>query len=243
MWCTGAVAALLTGCPGGDDGESVGSADTGDTDGTTVSTSATSTTASTTESTTASTTDSTTSPMTTTASMTTTPTTDTDPTDTDADTTDTDTGGVACGELSCGGGEYCDWGVNSCGADRYDEPMCAPLPDGCPGIVEHPVCGCDGVVYSGECAASVLGVDVDESGACPAPGGLFQCGYKYCDPEISYCQIQYSDIGGYPHSYGCMPLPDGCGGEPGCECLADELCGSSCEAGPDGGYIVSCAGG
>lgn len=248
MWCSSVVAALLTGCPAGDDGESVGSAETTDTDDpttTTASTTAT-TTASTTESTTASTTASTTEPMTTTASMTTetdpsdTDTTDTDTTDSD---TDTDTGGAACGNLVCNDSEYCDWSVNSCGVDRFDEPVCTPIPDGCAGVLEDPVCGCDGIVYSGECAAAVLGVDVDEDSGCTAPDGLFECGYKYCDSEISYCQVQYSDVFGYPNSYGCMPLPQICDGQPSCSCLEDELCGTSCEASPDGGLIVSCAGG
>jgi hypothetical protein len=168
-------------------------------------------------------------------------TTDTDPSDTD--TTETDTGGVACGDLSCDDGEYCDWGVNSCGADRFDETVCTPIPDGCAGVVEDPVCGCDGIVYSGACAASVLGVDIDEDGGCTAPDGLFQCGYAYCDPLTSYCQVQYSDIGGYPNSWGCISLPKSCDGGTDCECLAEELCGGSCEATPDGGYLVSCAGG
>lgn len=248
MWCSSAVAALLTGCPAGDDGESVGSAETAATEDPTTTTASTTaaTTVSTTESTTASTTDSTTAsttaPMTTTASMTA-DTTDTDPSDTDATDSDTDTGGAVCGNLLCTNTEYCDWGVNSCGLDRFDEPVCTPIPDGCVGVLEDPACGCDGIVYSGECAAAVLGVDVDEDNSCTAPDGFFECGYKYCDPELAYCQIQYSDVGGYPNSYGCMPLPQICDGQPSCGCLEEELCGSSCEESPDGALIVSCAGG
>jgi len=170
---------------------------------------------------------------------------DTDPSDTDTtdSDTDTDTGGAVCGNLVCNDSEYCEWGVNSCGVDRFDEPVCTPIPDGCPGVLEDPVCGCDGIVYSGECAAAVLGVDVDEDNGCAAPDGFFECGYKYCDSEISYCQVQYSDVGGYPNSYGCMPLPQICDGQPSCSCLEEELCGTSCEESPDGGLVVSCAGG
>lgn len=201
------------------------------TDSTTASTTA-STSASTTESPTTSTTDPT---VSTTATS-----TDTDPTDTDPTDTTTDTGG---GCESCDAGEYCDWALNGCGTSRFDEVVCTPIPDGCPAVEEDPVCGCDGVVYSGACAAALLGVDVDVEGDCTAPAGTFQCGYGFCDPTTSYCQRSVSDIGGYPDGWSCVDLPAGCSETPDCACLADEPCAFDCSETKDGGLLLTCPGG
>src|SRR5262245_29896305 len=187
---------LLLGCPAADDtsdddvGGSETTAGTSSTVSTSVSTSATTTSASTSVGT-SSTTDPTVGEVTTTTL--------------DTGDTETDTGMPAC--ASCNAGEYCDFPVNSCGTAQYDEGVCTVIPDGCPAVEEDPVCGCDGIVYSGTCAAALLGVDIDTSGQCEAPAGLFECGYNFCDPATSYCQWSVSDVGGSPDGWSCVPLP------------------------------------
>lgn len=231
---------VLAGCPGAEGGDTdAGTEDGGTSTGmtTTASTTATTTTASTTDSTTATTTASTTA-----TSVTTTTTTETE-TDTDPDT-GTETGGAACGAVVCAPDEYCDWPTNGCGSDRFDEPVCTPIPEGCPAVEGDPACGCDGVVYSDACAASLVGVDVDEGNACTPPGGFFECGHVFCDPAVAYCQVSTSDIGGFPNGYACLPLPGDCGDAPSCDCLADEPCAEfSCEPTADGGLLIICPGG
>jgi Kazal-type serine protease inhibitor domain len=237
-WAAISCCVLLLGCPADDDGTD-DAADT-TTDASSTSQSTTASTTVTTDTTTASTTVSTTD-ATVTTDATTSEGSATDPSETDTDAT-TDTGGGACD--ACDVGEYCDWSVNSCGARRFDEPGCAPIPDGCPAVEEDPVCGCDGVVYAGECAAALLGVDIDVEGECTAPAGTFACGYKYCDAALSYCQWSVSDVGGSPDGYGCVPLPQGCDDAPSCACVADEPCAEfSCEPTDDGGLLVTCPGG
>ena len=229
---------IALGCPA-DDGETDDGADS--TSGASSSTSPTTTSPTTTASTS-------TSPTSTSASTTVDPstgevTTTTDGTDTDDPSeTETDTQGVGCD--ACGPGEYCDYPVNSCGTGGFDEGVCTPIPDGCPAVEEDPVCACDGVVYSGECAAALLGVDVALQGGCTPPPDTFECGYKYCDPALSYCQWSVSDVGGYPDGWACVPLPEACGDTPGCECLADEPCAMfACEPTDDGGLLITCPGG
>lgn len=157
--------------------------------------------------------------------------------------TGTESGGEACGDTICDANEYCDWPVNSCGADPSDVPLCTARPDDCPPSAGDPVCGCDGQVHVNDCGAAGEGVDVREANDCATPKGLFPCGFKFCDPLYSYCQVSISDVGGYPNGYACLSLPEPCGETPTCECLADEICGGSCEATPDGGLTVVCPGG
>jgi hypothetical protein len=154
----------------------------------------------------------------------------------------TDGGGPECDGQTCASDEFCDWGVNTCGAE-YDEGTCTERPqEGCAEIYE-PVCGCDGAVYGNGCEAQQGGVDVNENGGCEPPGGLFACGWRFCDPNSSYCQVGYSDVGGEPNSYNCLPLPDGCGDAPSCDCLADEPCADfNCE-GDENGLQLECPGG
>ena len=145
--------------------------------------------------------------------------------------------------MDCAADQYCDWVMNSCGANRVDQPQCTMIPDGCPELVEDPVCGCDGIVYSGECSAALLGVDVDVDGACTTPPDLFPCGYKFCDPTTSYCQHSVSDVLPSPDGFTCVPLPDACGETPDCDCLAARPCAEfSCEPSGDG-LVVICPGG
>ncbi|MBX7077769.1 MAG: hypothetical protein K1X88_01195 [Nannocystaceae bacterium] len=237
------LALAAAGC-GGDDGSGTGEAGSADGStggsGSTTATTTASTSASTTASTSASTTASTTEASSSSSTASTTV-----GTDSTSDTATDSTGNAGnCGALTCSASEYCDWIANSCGAAEFDEPTCTPVPDGCPGVDEDPVCGCDGVVYTGECAAALLGVDVDAAGGCEAPQGLQPCGYKFCDPATSYCNWSVSDVLPSPDGYACVPLPGSCGDVADCACLAGEPCADfGCEALPGGLLQVTCPGG
>ena len=237
-WVAIPLCVLALGCPVSDDSlDDAAGSETTDATSTTASTSAT------TVMTTSATTDMTSSSTSASTSASTDPTMSTTDDTTSIGTSDTETDTGASGCDACDAGEYCDWAVNSCGTERFDEPVCTPIPDGCAGVEEDPVCGCDGIVYSGACAAALLGVDVDVTGQCDTPKGLFACGYAFCDPTTSYCQWSVSDVGGYPDGWGCVDLPEPCGDTPTCECLADEPCSFDCETTPDGGLLLTCPGG
>jgi hypothetical protein len=161
-----------------------------------------------------------------------------------ADTGTTGPGGGACGELECTEAEWCDYTDDVCGAKGSNgSTSCEPRPEGC-GDIYAPVCGCDGLVHGNECDASAVGVDVDAEGDCEAPGGYFRCGYRFCNPEYEFCQIQYSDIAGYGHSYACVSPAMECPGGITCDCLGEEFCFEfGCNETPDGGIEIGCPGG
>lgn len=97
------------------------------------------------------------------------------PADVAADTA-ADTGDVAavCGPFpggACADTELCD--LRSC-ADGASG-VCVPRPAECV-AVEDPVCGCDGVTYSNDCARLVAGVALDHEGICDAvPACVPEC--------------------------------------------------------------------
>ena len=64
------------------------------------------------------------------------------------------------GTCSCGKTQYCDYATGCSGAGT-----CWTRPELCPGIYD-PVCGCNGVTYSNECAAHAAGVDFASKDAC-----------------------------------------------------------------------------
>lgn len=150
-------------------------------------------------------------------------------------------GGGGCGPSDpCGVGEYCDYSDDLCGAGVSG--TCKPRPGACP-AVDEPTCGCDGAVHGNACSANGDGTDVANSAGCQPPQGMFECGAGFCQHGGDYCQVSTSDVGGEPSSYGCKPLPAGCGATPTCGCVATEPCSSLCEVGPMGDVTLTCPGG
>jgi hypothetical protein len=153
------------------------------------------------------------------------------------------TGGEPSCENGCGDANYCDWTANSCGENRSDKGTCETAPDGCDDVY-MPVCGCDGQVHGNECEAHAAGSDVAAAGGCEAPEGYFPCGYMYCDVATSYCQVSLNDVVGEPDYYQCNPLPEACGKEQICDCLAEEPCFQfECADDGNGGLTTTCPGG
>jgi len=156
----------------------------------------------------------------------------------------TDGGGAVCGGFAgtqCAADEWCDFAANDCGGSD-GTGTCKQRPFACDDRLD-PVCGCDGTVHPNACEAEALGIDVSASGNCPAEAGLFACGFKQCNIDSEFCQHSVSDEGGFPDSFGCSPLPIGCGGSPSCACLADEVCGFNCSGDAIGGFTLTCPGG
>jgi hypothetical protein len=176
--------------------------------------------------------------------ITTVTTTDSDTTATSGDTETTGPSVGACGDAECSAAEWCDFSSNACSEkDAGSTATCEPRPEGC-GDVYQPVCGCDGLTHSNECDANAVGIDVDAEGDCETPEGHFRCGYRFCNLDYEYCQIQYSDIGGYGHSYACMQAVECPEGGITCDCLTEEFCFEfGCEDTPDGGVQIGCPGG
>ncbi|MCA9663878.1 MAG: hypothetical protein KC486_36470 [Myxococcales bacterium] len=159
------------------------------------------------------------------------------------ETTAETTGGEPTCENGCGDADYCDWKANSCGESRSDKGTCELAPDGCDDVY-MPVCGCDGQVHGNECEAHGAGTDVAAAGGCEAPEGYFPCGYMYCDVATSYCQVSLNDVVGEPDYYQCNPLPEACGKEQVCDCLAEEPCFEfECSDDGNGGLTTTCPGG
>lgn len=161
---------------------------------------------------------------------------------TDPATSDSTGGGVPCGDSMCGEGEYCNWSDDQCGEGPSGMGTCMPIPKGCDASYQ-PVCGCDGQVYGNDCNAAGAGVDVAAAGGCEAPEDTFECGYRFCNLAIEYCQISVSDVGGLGDGYSCMQPAMPC--EPlACDCLMMEPCFEfSCEPTADGGIEIVCPGG
>jgi hypothetical protein len=164
-------------------------------------------------------------------------------------TTTTTTGGGGASGGTCGGiagtpcpaDEWCDFGDNRCGGND-NGGVCVKRPVGCEKNL-LPTCGCDNQIHDNECDAHKAGVDVNDSGFCKAPAGMFACGAHFCTLGSYYCQVTGSDVGGTPDSFQCAALPAGCGAMPTCACLDPGFCGGTCSATPDGGLKIFCPGG
>ena len=152
-----------------------------------------------------------------------------------------DAGVTGCGRFAggaCPDGQYCDYGLNGCGA-AGELGTCRPLPVRCPLVVDL-VCGCDGQSYDNVCYAAQAGVDLARAGGCSVPG-FFSCGWRLCAARGTYCQQSVSDVIDVPDDFQCLIAPAGCGQVADCTCLAAEQCGENC-VNQGGGPRLVCPG-
>ena len=160
----------------------------------------------------------------------------------------TDTQPRTCGTIAgvtCPSDQYCDYTADDCGgADGGG--VCRPKPTACDTIYQ-PVCGCrvpgnatNGIVYGNACAASAAGADVNATGSCTPPDGMFSCGAGFCRTGAEYCERLVPGprpIDGPRTIDTCKPLPAGC---TGCACLADACGAGATSACTPSGPTVTC---
>lgn len=79
--------------------------------------------------------------------------------------------------------------------------------------------------------------------AFPAP--CHDCGSAgQCVSISEYCDHSYSDVGGVPDSFQCLPLPEPCRGDLSCTCLqANGVAGDNCSGSGTMGLTVEHFGG
>lgn len=151
--------------------------------------------------------------------------------------------------LPCAPGQYCKVPDLSCGAATRPG-SCVPVPTACPGD-DAPVCGCDGVTYGNECAASAGGTDVSTTAACKPPAATFRCGPRFCRVRDEICRKTTTLASSVaPDSYACVPQAPsclaGCNTDPNnrcslCEtCAPGKKCGFTCGSDPSGGRTLDC---
>jgi hypothetical protein len=108
----------------------------------------------------------------------------------------------------------------------------------CP-VTTPKVCGCNGVVYDGECEANGA-VDINDLGTCTPPSGTFACGHLFCMHGAEYCEKMVGGAVTNPGSYACHPLPAGCNGTASCACVtASSQCGN-CTTNASGDVATAC---
>jgi hypothetical protein len=121
--------------------------------------------------------------------------------------------GQTCGGFpgtQCPKGEFCSYAPDAiCGAADATG-TCAPIPGACD-LLWAPVCGCDGITYSNECAANLAGVSAATQGECKGAGQM--CGgiaAVQC-PSGEFCDYAPEAICGADDSAGtCKTIPDVC---------------------------------
>ncbi|MBL9099909.1 MAG: hypothetical protein JNL82_03070 [Myxococcales bacterium] len=154
--------------------------------------------------------------------------------------------GERCDEqwVWCEEGSYCDFGGSSDWPGCTSLGVCAAPPEACEAEAE-PVCGCDGALYAGACAAAMAGVGTRGAEGCTPPVGFFACGFEFCAIATEYCEHVIGH--GQPESWTCRAL--GCAvGMSGCACITEPSpCGEpewypvqSCEVSEDGGTVLVC---
>lgn len=158
----------------------------------------------------------------------------------------------ACRDDSgCGPAQYCAFKPGLCGHGTRPG-ICRPKPGVCTSSYS-PVCGCDGVTYDSECAASAAGVNLAVRGCKAVLPERASCGPRYCDLRKKYCEIYLSDVVDPPTDYFCRPLPASClpgpgdaGAQPTCDCFPfGTRCRSFCgpmESSGVRGFHLTCQG-
>ena len=87
--------------------------------------------------------------------------------------------------LDCGIGKYCRKEEGDCNGIG----SCQPLVRACALVLTPPVCGCDGLTYTGFCQSGALGISVARQGSCDGSMEPIVCGRTaYWDPVANQCQ-------------------------------------------------------
>ena len=132
--------------------------------------------------------------------------------------------GAALGEVCdsddmCASGSFCDQGEYTHGVPQCVElGVCVAIPEAC-SSQQSQICGCDGLLYSSSCHASMSGVGTQGALGCEPPEGEFGCGLTFCKIATEYC---------------------------GCDCLDSESCeeslivAQSCSVSTGGGVELFC---
>lgn len=94
--------------------------------------------------------------------------------------------GEICGGWSgeCDPGKFCKLPVGRCCCDYNG--VCTVPPYSCP-PAWNPVCGCDGITYANECWADAASMSLNNHGACPNGGGIFN---HLGSPTVSDCTFR-----------------------------------------------------
>jgi hypothetical protein len=174
-----------------------------------------------------------------------------------------DGGGGGLARAGAGGsGESGQSGASGMAGSGGEDPTSDCLVDGCPSgaeclpvdgscgrvacqdpearaCVERPTCGCDGAIYSSNCAAYAAGVSIQgvigigDGSRCPTPpDGYFDCLGVFCDSATEYCDMhRHYGSSSFPvacqagdpwTAAACHPLPAACDGDSSCSCVTSE---------------------
>jgi len=154
----------------------------------------------------------------------------------------TDGSGSCTATSGCSATQWCKLD-KTCGSKNPG--TCMPRPASCTPSARN-VCGANGTVYPGECAAQLHGVDLSDTAPCSSPvPGEFRCGSLFCNAG-EYCVTTGNDapMPGQPcETSVCTPLPTACTGKTDCSCFpSSTACVSMCKY-ESGGFHITCLGG
>ena len=152
-----------------------------------------------------------------------------------------------CGGRSnatCGADQYCYYTPEAmCGrADAQGKCTDIPKNSACDAVYD-PVCGCDGMTYGNDCAATIAGVSVDYAGACGKDptgavcGGITGAG---CDAG-EFCDFAIADkCGAGDMTATCQTVPKVCTdqSDPVCGCDGKPYA-NTCEANAKGHAVLN----